>query len=391
MQKFEAQNVAKEKEFKEKYQKLQQESEQLARAQESFQSQVDEEVRKKLSAEKSVLEKTLRKQVEDEKSEQVKALELELNAKSEQLKELNKTKADLARLQREKDELKGQVEADAERKFNELLAQERERIKTTEAEKVKLDVLKRDKLIADLQQRLDETQQKLEQGSNKLTGETTEQELRDFLRQAYPIDSIEDVASGVKGADVMQIVRNSLGNPSGTILYERKQTQAFNKEWLSKLKNDGRQAKADVLVLVTATMPKGMPDTHLNEGVWVCEPDDLPLLTMLLRDGLVKQATAIIGQQNKGDKMTMLYDYLLSNDFKNHILGILDSFKKMDKTLHQDRDAAMKRFAEREAHILQAKQSILSFWGRVEGIASDGLNQQVRMLDEGNSGRLPET
>ena len=141
-------------------------------------------------------------------------------------------------------------------------------------------------------------------------------------------------------------------------------------------------AKADVLVIVTRAMPKDNDETHFRDGVWVCTFDDLPLLTTLLRDGLIKQFAALVSQQNKGDKMTMLYDYLLSNDFKNHILGILDAFKKMDKALSKEREDMIKRLAEREAHIWQAKHSIMSFWGRVEGIASDGLNQQVKQLEE---------
>ena len=218
--------------------------------------------------------------------------------------------------------------------------------------------------------------------SNKLTGEVTEIELRDFLRQAYPIDDIQDVPSGIRGADVYHVVKNNVGSQCGAILYERKQTQSFSEGWVSKLKEDARTVKAGVSVLVTRAMPKGNNQTHFRDGVWVCPFEDVPLLTMLLRDGLIKQSAALVSQQNKGDKMTMLYDYLLSDDFKNHILGILDAFKKMDKALHQDRDAAAKRFAEREAHIWQAKHSIMSFWGRVEGIASDGLNQQMKQLEE---------
>ena len=379
---FEAQIAKKDKEFKEKSQQLEQEKEQLAKAQEALQEYVDVAVKQKLSVEKGTLEKNLRKQIDAEKADQLQALETELNAKSEQLKELNKTKALVSQLKREKDELKETIEAESEKKFGELLALERENIKKAESEKSKLDVQKRDKLIEDLQKRLEETQQKLEQGSNKLTGEVTEIELRDFLRQAYPIDDIQDVPSGIRGADIYHVVKNNVGFPSGTILYERKQTQAFSESWVGKLKDDARTVKADVCVLVTRAMPKDNSETHFRDGVWVCPFDDVPLLTMLLRDGLIKQSTALVSQQNKGDKMTMLYDYLLSNDFKNHILGILDAFKKMDKAVVKEKEDSLKRMAEREAHIWQAKQSILSFWGRVEGIASDGLNQQMKQLEE---------
>lgn len=384
---FETQIAAKDKLYHDKEQKLQQEKEELTKAQESLQEKVDSDVKAKVTTEKASLEKSIRQQLNDETAEQLRSMQEELDLKSGQLKELNKTKADLARLQREKDELRATIEADSEKKFNDLLSQEREKIKQSEAEKNKLDVQKRDKLIEDLTNRLADAQNKLEQGSNKLTGEVTEIELRDFLRQAYPIDLVEDVPSGIRGADVLHTVKNSTGAPSGIILYERKQTQAFGKDWVSKLKEDGLKVKADALVLVTATMPKENAETHFKEGVWVCAPDDVPLLTMLLRDSLIKQSMVLASQENKSDKMTLLYDYLVSSEFANQITGLLDSFRKMDKTLAKEKEDTMKRFAERESHIWQAKRSILGFYGRIEGIAADGLNQltqQVKMLEEPN-------
>ena len=380
-QDFEARIATKDQEYQAKELKLQEAQNSLIKAQEAMQEQVDTTVNARLSEQKSKLEASLRAQIDMDKNEQVKALENELNQKSEQVKEFNKTKALVSQLQREKDELKEFIEAESELKFNAMLVQEKEKIRATESEKNKLDVQKRDKLIDDLTKRLEDAQKRLEQGSNKLQGEVKEIELRDYLKQAFPIDAIDDVKNGVRGADVIQVVKNNIGLPIGTILYERKQTLNFSEGWISKLNDDGRTSKVDVCVLVTRAMPKDNNETHLRDGVWVCTFDDLPLLTILLRDGLIKQSAALVVQENKGDKMTMLYDYLLSNDFKNHILGILDAFKKMDKAVRKEKEDMVKRLAEREAHIWQAKNSILSFWGRVDGIASDGLTQQMKMLD----------
>ena len=378
---YDAKAAAKDQEYQAKEMKLQQAQNSLIKAQEAMQEQVDTTVNARLSEQKSKLEASLRAQIDMDKNEQVKALENELNQKSEQVKEFNKTKALVSQLQREKDELKEFIEAESELKFNAMLVQEKEKIRATESEKNKLDVQKRDKLIDDLTKRLEDAQKRLEQGSNKLQGEVKEIELRDYLKQAFPIDAVDDVKNGVRGADVIQVVKNNIGLPIGTILYERKQTLNFSEGWISKLNDDGRTSKVDVCVLVTRAMPKDNNETHLRDGVWVCTFDDLPLLTILLRDGLIKQSAALVVQENKGDKMTMLYDYLLSNDFKNHILGILDAFKKMDKAVRKEKEDMVKRLAEREAHIWQAKNSILSFWGRVDGIASDGLTQQMKMLD----------
>ena len=378
---YDAKAAAKDQEYQAKEMKLQQAQNSLIKAQEAMQEQVDTTVNARLSEQKSKLEASLRAQIDMDKNEQVKALENELNQKSEQVKEFNKTKALVSQLQREKDELKEFIEAESELKFNAMLVQEKEKIRATESEKNKLDVQKRDKLIDDLTKRLEDAQKRLEQGSNKLQGEVKEIELRDYLKQAFPIDAVDDVKNGVRGADVIQVVKNNIGLPIGTILYERKQTLNFSEGWISKLNDDGRTSKVDVCVLVTRAMPKDNNETHLRDGVWVCTFDDLPLLTILLRDGLIKQSAALVVQENKGDKMTMLYDYLLSNDFKNHILGILDAFKKMDKAVRKEKEDMVKRLAERESHIWQAKNSILSFWGRVDGIASDGLTQQMKMLD----------
>jgi len=379
---FETRNANRQREYDKNIREIEDEKAAIAKQRETMQHEVDSAVQLKLRSERTQIEKKLRAEIEDEKSEQVKTLEHELQQKSEQVRELNKTKADVARLQREKTELKEQIEAESEKKFSDLLAQEREKIKITEKEKNQTEMQKREKLIDDLNKRLEDAQTKLEQGSNKLAGEVKEIELREFLKSAFPIDEIKDVPSGVTGADIIQIVRNNLGQPSGTILYERKQTLKFDDKWILKLKEDGRTSKSDICVIVTKAMPKGNEDTHFREGVWICTFNDVKIITALLRDGLIKQYSALASQSDKGTKMEMLYNYLISNDFENHILGILEAFRSMDRSLEKEKEDAIRRFAEREAHIFKAKQSVLNFKGRIEGIASDSLNQKLKMLED---------
>ena len=382
---FEAQIAAKEQEYKDKEQKLRQEKDQLSKAQESLQENVDAAVRKKLSAEKGKLEASLREKLDAEKSEQVMALESELNAKSVQLKELNKTKAQVSQLQREKSELKEQVEAESQAKFNDLLTQEREKIKVAESEKSKLDVQKRDKLIEDLTKRLDEAQTKLEQGSNsnKLTGEVTEIELRELLRAEFPFDVVEDVPSGIRGADVIMSVRNNLGSVCGTALFERKMTQNFSEAWIDKLRNDGRTVNASCLVLLTKALPKDNPNSHLRNGVWISTFEDLKIIVTLLRDGIIKTSNAMTSQLDKGTKIELLYSYLISSEFAQQITMLLESYRKTERLIATEKEAALKSFAARESHVLMAKKAILGFYGRIEGIASSELTQQVKMIDDG--------
>ena len=390
-QDFQKQIAQKDKEYQEKEKVIKKAQDDVKRAQEDLKSQVDAAVKEKITAERKAMEKSLRQEIMGETTQQIQKLQEENKQKSEQVKELNTLRITVSQLQREKDEMRGSIEAELSEKFNIQLADEKEKIQQNEAGKILKVLQEKDKLIGDLTKKADDLTRRLESGSNKQTGEIAELVLRDFLKASFPLDEITDVPSGLKGADVVQNVRNSTGQPSGVILYERKETQNWSDGWVEKLKSDGRTAKADVLVLTTRAMPKDNQNSHFRDGVWICHFDDLLLLTTLLRDGLIKQYAALTSQADKGTKMEWLYSYLLSNDFKNHILGILDSFRKMDKALAKEKEDVTKRLAEREAHIWQAKQSVLSFYHRIEGIASDSLNQQMQMLSEGSDqGKLEE-
>jgi hypothetical protein len=276
--------------------------------------------------------------------------------------------------------LKGKIEAEQAEKFGNLLTIEMEKVKNLEGEKNKTEMQKLQKIIDDQKKQLEDSQRKLENStsSNKLTGEIKEIQLRDYLKEAFIFDLISDITS--EGADVFQEIRNNMGQHSGSIIFERKHTQTFNKDWIFKLKEDGRRVKADVCVLVTKALPKDNPKTHYNNGVWICAPSDVEIICALLRDGLIKQYAALSSQDNRSGKAELIYSYLCSSDFQNTILAILDAFKKMDKSLTKDKEDSLKRFSEREAHIFQAKQSIISFWGRVDGITSDLLSQEVKSL-----------
>ncbi|MBI3500980.1 MAG: DUF2130 domain-containing protein [Bacteroidetes bacterium] len=371
-----------EKKFAKKEQELSEKEKQLKEDRKKQDEVVEQEVDSKLKAEKKKLEESIRKKVNDDKMDEMEAMKKELDEKSEQVKQLGKLKADLARTEREKQELKDQITAEQEEKFNQLLAKEKEKIQNDEGEKNKTELQKRQKLIEDLNSKLEEAKRKLVESSNKQTGEIKEIELRDFLKVTFPIDEIGDVPSGVNGADVMQYVRSNIGQPSGLILYERKETQKkWGADWVSKLKDDGRRAKADICVIVSHAMPPDNQETHFREGVWVCTFSDVKILTTLLRDGLIKQYAAITSQTDKGTKAEMLYAYLHSPEFKNHITGVLDAFKKMDAALQKERVDALKKFAERDADILQAKQSLINFWHKVDRIATDSLSKEIKILE----------
>jgi len=62
--------------------------------------------------------------MEEEQSERIRSLQEELDQKSGQLKDFNKAKSEIERLKREKDELKGSIEAESEKKLSEMIGVE---------------------------------------------------------------------------------------------------------------------------------------------------------------------------------------------------------------------------------------------------------------------------
>src|SRR6185312_6554436 len=87
--------------------------------------------RERKIAEKEISEK-LKTKLEEENKDRLLLMEKELSEKSEKIRELNKMEGEIAKLQREKLEMKDAIQAEAEKQLNVTLVQEREKIRKQE-------------------------------------------------------------------------------------------------------------------------------------------------------------------------------------------------------------------------------------------------------------------
>jgi hypothetical protein len=237
----------------------------------------------------------------------------------------------------------------------------------------------------DAQRKLvEEMRRRVEQGSMQLQGEAQEMVLEDLLRASFPFDELREVGKGVRGADCLQTVRNKLGQTCGTIIFESKRTQHFSAEWIEKLKADLRKQGADVGVIVTQAMPKDMDRFGEKDGVWVCNYAEVKALVQLLRDGLIKVAAALKSQENKGDKMVMLYNYLTGNEFSEQWKAIREGFFGMRQSIQKERDAMEKLWKAREKQLEKVLLNLAGFKGSIEGIA--GQDFALEMGDDPDEG-----
>jgi hypothetical protein len=221
---------------------------------------------------------------------------------------------------------------------------------------------------------VDEMKRKAEQGSMQMQGEAQELLLEDLLRQSFPYDSIEEVGKGVKGADCILVVRNKFGQECGKIIFESKRTKDFSEQWIEKLKADMRSQAADIAVIVSQAMPKGLDRFGEKEGVWICSFAEVKALTHVLRDSIVRIAQATKGQENKGEKMQMLYDYLTGNEFAEQWKAIREGFMSMKLSIQKERDAMEKLWKQREKQLEKVLLNAAHIRGSVEGIAGSDVN-----------------
>ncbi|HEV3222349.1 MAG TPA: DUF2130 domain-containing protein [Puia sp.] len=234
------------------------------------------------------------------------------------------------------------------------------------------------KQLEDQKKLAEEMKRRADQGSTQLQGEVQELALEKLLLGAFPFDLVEPIAKGVRGADCTLTVRNSLGQECGKIIYESKRTKYFEADWIEKLKTDMRQQGAQVAILVTKVMPRDMTIFGEKNGIWICNFSEVRALTEVLRDGITRIFQASRNQQNKGDKMQLLYDYLTSSEFSEQWKAIREGFSSMKMSIQRERDMMEKLWKTREKQLEKVLLNAAHIKGSMDGISGqDDFNMNL--------------
>ena len=283
-----------------------------------------------------------------------------------------------------------ELEIELQRKLNTERESLKVQIQKEEAERLSLKdqehalkVKELEKKLEDQQKLADEMRRKAEQGSMQMQGEVQELLLEELLKSSFPFDHITEVGKGIRGADCIQTVRNNLGQEAGKIIYESKRTTAFSQEWIEKLKADMRSQGADIAVIVTQTFPKDMDRFGEKDGVYICSFQEVKSVALLLRNALLKIYDTKKNQVNKGDKMSLLYDYLTGNEFGEQWKAVGEGFRQMRQSIQRERDAMEKLWKSREKQLEKVLLNAMHIKGSIEGIAgADAINLNLLEDDD---------
>ncbi len=337
---------------------------------------------RKLALEKSRLEEEARKRALERVEGELKDLKEDRASKDAQLESQRKQELDLRRRLRELDEEKKAIEVQAARKLD----AERERIRQGAiemfSEEHRLKDLEKDKKISDMLRTIEELKRKAEQGSMQTQGEVLELDLEALLKARFPVDVIEPVPKGMRGADIVQKVYTRAGQCCGSIVWESKRTKAWNDEWVSKLKDDQREMKAEVAVLVSEALPKHISNFAQVDGIWVTTINLAGCLAETLRASLIQLAFSRLSAVGKNEKMEAIYNYLSGPEFRQRVEGIVESFRALKEDLEAEKRSMNKIWSRREKQIERVMNNTTGMYGDMQGIIGSTL-PEIKTLELG--------
>mgnify|MGYP001190147222 CR=1 FL=1 len=386
-QQFEQQLAQKDSDIAKREQAMRDKEKQLNDARHKLDDQVADQVAAQLKAERAriIVE-------ESKKAKLASAAELEnkvrelgdlqevLKARDEKLAEAQKAQVELIKKQRELDDAKRELDLTVEKRVQEGLDATRLKAKKEAEDEQRLKVMEKEQTIAAMQKQIEDLKRRAEQGSQQLQGEVQELELENLLRTKFPFDSIDPVPKGEYGGDVLHRVVGTGGQTGGTILWEFKRTKNWSDAWLVKLRDDQRTAKAEIAVIVSQILPKGVETFEMVEGVWVTHPRAALPVAMILRQSLLELALARQTTEGQQTKTEMVYQYLTGPRFRQRVEAIVEAFSTMQEDLDKERKAIMKQWAKREEQIERVMGATVGMYGDLQGIAGKSL-QEIEGLD----------
>lgn len=380
---LEAQLAAKEVDFGRREVQLRQTQEDIAKARATLDEQVAIRLRTERVAIAEVEARKARQALADDlgqRDRQLAELQHTLAANQAKLTEAQQAQTEMLRKQRELEDAKREVELTVEKKVQQSLAAIRDKARLEAEDAFKSKVTEKEAQLAGMQRQIEELRRKADQGSQQLQGEALELELESLLRSRFPRDLIEPVAKGEFGGDVVHGVLATNGQHCGTVLWESKRTKAWNHAWLAKLRDDQRAAKADVALIVSTALPKGVESFDLIDNIWVAEPRFAIPLAVALRQSLIDVAASRQAQEGQQTKTEVMYAYLTGPRFRQRVEAIVEKFTDMKADLERERATMTRLWAKREEQLRGVLDSTAGLYGDLQGIAGRAM-QEIESFD----------
>jgi hypothetical protein len=311
----------------------------------------------------------------EQKAKEVADLLAVLKSRDEKLAEAQKAQAEMLRKERELEDARRELDLTIEQRVTAMLGQTKADARREAEEALSLKLNERELTIESMKRQIEDLKRKAEQGSQQLQGEALEIQLETLIAGKFPFDTVSPVPKGEHGGDILQKVMTPQGVACGTILWESKRTRNWSDGWLAKLREDQRQAKAEIAVIVSAVLPKEVETFDQIDGVWIVHPRAVLPMAMSLRHMLIEVHCARQAGEGQQTKMEMIYHYLTGPKFRLRVQAIVEAFSTMGEDLAKEKKAIMRQWAKREEQINRVMEATVGMYGEMQGIAGKSLGE----------------
>jgi hypothetical protein len=225
-----------------------------------------------------------------------------------------------------------------------------------------------------LQAKLQDLQRQLEKKSAHELGEGSEIDLYEQLKSAFDGDRIQRVGKGVNGADVIhEVIHN--GKVCGKIVYDAKNRNAWQNEFVSKLRADKIAQAADHAILSSNKFPKDTAHVHYQDGVIVAQPARVVAIVHLLRDQIVRMHELRISKEGREQKSVELYAFITSEHCKSLLDQVETQTGRMLELESKEQEAHRRLWDARKKlinSVQKARSDLVFEIDRIIGTAGNG-------------------
>ncbi len=245
---------------------------------------------------------------------------------------------------------------------------EKEKLAAVQSEQAKAFDEKQ-KLVA----KIAEMQRQLENKTAQDLGDGPEADLFEILKSEFPEDRIARVDKGAAGADVVHDIYLN-GRLCGRIVYDSKNRSAWRNEYVTKLRADQVEAKADHAVLASKVFPAGVREMHIQDGVVVVSPGRVLVIANLLRKHVIQTHALRAGNEARAQKTEALYAFIMSERC-SQLLGTIDiqadEMVELDRKEERAHQATWKKRAELIRQVQRAHGDLTFEIDRIIGVAGN--------------------
>ncbi len=350
---------------------------------ETQKQQFEQELESRLKQREHTLREKIKQKAKQDLAMEFNDLQEQLKEKDLRVEEAQVKEIEIRKQARQLEEKQKNIELEFQRKIDQERKEIEDKISKQFSDESNLKLREKQKQIDDLRRSLENAKRKSEQGSMETQGEVLELDLEHRLNNEFSHDTISPVPKGIKGADIIQNVRDTAINECGKIIWEAKNTKNWSPLWLPKLKDDQREIGASIAILVTVALPESISSFGMIDGVWVTDVKSALPLASALREQLIQINFARNASQGKGEKMEDMFNYLSGDEFKQRVEAIVETFSNMQDQLNREKRAMEKIWKEREKQIQRITTNTIGMYADVRGIIGSSI-QTIPALELDN-------